>query len=276
MPTFSQKKVWHSHLKQKSPIRLKFRGIPRNDDGSCKKSEYGDYYQAFIEVAGDDKDDYYYVCEDEHIKDAILEAPQDVWVIVTAAGGKDSQHLDIKADDGTAVVVSGDSKPTKTQRDRGSFAPDSLLEGYTGCFQLAERFIDERLAGELDTERFNLIKELGTTFYIQWARGGFSVPLEPGAVEPTVVPTQEGVAQADPPTSEVGDVAEKLSQLPKKNGTSHDGKQLKRVTDAMEEQLNNDPTNEQIAKMNAWLDAELRIQMLDGVGEFVPEDDLPF
>jgi hypothetical protein len=286
MATFNQKKVWHSHLKQKSPIVLRWKGVPRDADGTPRKSDYGDYYQAFFEVRNDDEDGYYYVCEDESILETILAVPEDVWTIVTAAGGKDSQVLDIKTDDGSVVNASVGETPqskggTPRQSKRGAYTSGALIVDYTACFDAAQEFVDERLSGEDSIERFNLIKELGTTLYIQWSKGGFSQPIYPEAVpEPpaetvTVEPTLEAVAETPAQTGKVEGIKAKLEMLPKKNGTSHDGKQLKRVTDAMAEQLDADPTNEQLAKMEFWLDAEVKAQTADNL-EFVPDDDLPF
>ena len=289
MSTFSQKKVWHSHLKQKSPIRIRWKGVPRDADGTPRKSDYGDYYQCFFEVAGDDEDGYYYVCEDESILEDILTQSEEAWTIVTAVGGKDSQALDIRADDGSVQDVApsvGAARPTKKQANRGAYSAGSLMVDYTACFEAAQEFIDERLPGEQSVEIFNITKELATTLYIQWSKGGFSVPIYPEApaetvtIEPkvTITPTPEAVAQEEAQLVDTSVVSAKLAQLPKKNGTSHDGKQLKRVTDAMASALVDTPTNEQLAKMEFWLDAETKAQVADGelVGEYVPDDDLPF
>jgi hypothetical protein len=267
MATFSQKKVWHSHLKQKSPIVIRWRGTPR-------QSDFGDYLQAYFDVRNDSEEGYYYVCEDEGITQQIEEAEKDVWLVVTAAGGKDGQVMDIRPDDGTTAVQNEGAEAPR--QARGTYTSGSIIGDYGACFNVAQQFVDARLPVFVDTlDRFGLAKEMATTFYIQWSKSGFAVPLVPESqVEVTPVPDPTG----EPAPESITSAKNKLKMLPKKSGFSHDSKQLKRVTDAMAEQLDGDPTKEQVAKMNQWLDKELTAQSVFAATdeEFVPEDELPF
>ena len=51
--TFKNNRVWHSYLKNKSPIVIQFKGAPMD-------SKHSDTRIVFFEVRGDPHDKYYY------------------------------------------------------------------------------------------------------------------------------------------------------------------------------------------------------------------------
>jgi len=157
---WGKKTIYHSELRKESPLTLMFtKGV--------RKTKYEDRNDFAPFKLPDDDEDYTYQIENEACATAIRQAPRNTWLLVSAEGvGKEEARIVIKNPDGSAL--------SKKQKGRAgsSKGPGSVEEGFWQAIELA-RELRQRYVEEFGEELEPLIKELATSIYINWEKGGW-------------------------------------------------------------------------------------------------------
>jgi hypothetical protein len=157
-------------LRKESPLTLMFtKGV--------RKTKYDDRQDFAPFHLPDDDTDYTYQVENDDCANAIRRAPKNQWVLVTAEGANEEAKLTIRNTDGSAIT----QKASKAGKAGGG--PDSVSDGFWQALGLA-RELKERYEDEFDEPLEPMIKEMATSIYINWEKGGWK-PLRPGEPEET-------------------------------------------------------------------------------------------
>lgn len=271
--TFNVKKVWHSSLKYKSPLVVKF------GTGQVVKSQYDDASIIYFTVRGDEEGDYYYQIESDAIAEQLRGVERDQWYELKADGMKDEATLslnpmgegDLPAIE-TVQVTSSQSVQQKTftpKVESGTFSTGSIEGDMAQCLAAAHRVYERGFGAPDSVEAAGIIERLAVSMFIQANMNNFRTPIIADAVEATVAkdadPEVVGVSAGD-----MSALHELVDGLPLKSGTSHDGKQLKRALDKVLETTK--ASNEEYKLMYDWVLAEAEFQVPD----VNPDDELPF
>lgn len=258
--TFKYNKVYHSYLKNSSPIVLQFKG-------PVKPSDYNDDDIAFIAVRGDDHDKYYLIVENEDYLALVDEVPKKQWLKCTFTGEKETATFTWEETDFTDA-------PPATSTSSGSSSSGQRKVGnyqhnYLACVNVAKDIVKEEF--EYSDE---LVKDIATTLFINWSYSGFRDSLTPGSVVSGDLDSEF----AD--EHELDALSEGLNTLLNETGKSHDGKNLKPALDKIRRVVRDGEatTKSDVGKMLAWLSKEYDWQVDQEGAASVDDyaDDLPF
>ena len=255
MPTFSQKRVWHSFLKSKSPLVISLKGEPQ-------ESKYGDNPIVYFEVRGDDFDGYYYEIESPEVNEIIENTPKREWLTVTASGGKDNQHIAFSKASGGPVTS---NKPGMPMVDK-DYSTGNISGDYQRCLSEA-RGIALEWADDFDSPiPAEAIHAMAATMFIQWSYTKFRRPLNADDAETVEVVD----AVVDKTDEYVEDIRGLISQLESTSGTAHDDSKLKTMLNKIESSFEGTIDEALHARMTQWLFEEIDHQTL------ALDDELPF
>lgn len=191
MGLFTQKRVWHSHLKTVSPLVLKFKTTVLN-------SKYvAGQRIIYFDCMGDDLDGKHYVCETPEI-DAILQQVQkDTWLRLAAFGGGDNEGpagVKIEAYEGetpavattpqqrtgnTTVPVGFAGSSVSASVVQQDYSKDNVEDTYYECLSLAAA-MQERFKVEVGRKMTVVDLELAQHMFAHWAIKGFDRPMYEG------------------------------------------------------------------------------------------------
>jgi len=255
MRTFSQSKVWHSFLKAKSPLVIRFKGDPM-------ESKYGTDPIVYFEVRGDEGDSYYYNIEDASILEQIEELDKGLWYKVTAGGGQDGQFL--------KVEVATEQSGAPLRRGEDNYSTGNIVDDFALCLDHALDLVKDKLGVAPKTvEGAPVVQAMAATLYINWSHSRFLKPLSAADVPERVEVTETEDGRSDGYAVELGELIE---ALPKQSGKAHDGRALKTTIDKFKQALDTPISDELYSRMKKWIDNEAAFQ----APAEIPEDDLPF
>jgi hypothetical protein len=183
MATWQKRGVYHSALREKGPIRMAF-------TSEVKQSKYaGKPPFVYFKVAGDDTE-YQYTVEnptvEQQINDALSAFGKDTYIMVEAAGTKDTAvlHTSAAEDDGSPASVPQQAPQSAQDAHGGSQAPTqqggqpqkSLARNLWECLQAAKDVADafQQKYGREMTENERTI---AISLYIERNRGNGRIPL---------------------------------------------------------------------------------------------------
>jgi len=267
MPFFNQQKVWHSFIKSRSPMVMRFKNPPlvsqyKDDDGNYP-------WIIYFQVRGDDPGtDYYYAIESEDILEQLRALDYGQWYSVTASGGPDGQTLDIQtasASQEDDAVKGGGGGSSKQQYHSESLSTGYIVGDYMRCVEEAKG-----VARDIGAQDPAITQAIAATLYINWSKTGFRAPLSAEDA-----PDRE-YTDEEPEADLSAEVAGLIDQLPKRTGKAHDGKALKTAIGNIEKALN-DPSmlsGEGFGQVIKWLAKEVEYQTPEEEAEY--SDDLPF
>lgn len=217
---FTQKKVWHSHMRNHSPLVVRFKtGVLASQ--YLKDPELRIMY---FDAAGQDPDDpdrmivdplegKYYVIDDAGVREALEQVQSDQWVVLTCGGGKDDPAW-VKIEPYTGpdplLLVNGelvDGAVADTEKIAGRIEPrgngssvsvavrsqdfskanieDTYYETLSLAFAMQERF-----QAEFEREMTFMDLELAQHLFAHWAIKSFDRPLWDGQ-QPKTGPVPE-------------------------------------------------------------------------------------
>lgn len=163
MSTFNQNRVWHSFLKNASPLVVQFtNGVQDSKFNPEEKI-------AYFRVRGDSTDGYYLVIENDTIVSRIESVPSNRWVKVQATGSSEDADL-VVTDQGP--VSSSESRSTSTDYDEGT-----VVGNYRHCLIAAVDLVREASDEEIQKSLLENLPSIAATLFIQWQRTNFKVPL---------------------------------------------------------------------------------------------------
>lgn len=260
MPFFSQQRVWHSFLKSRSPVVMRFKNPPLMS--KYKDNDGNDQWLIYFTVRGDEPgEDYYYNIEDAEILDKLRNVDYSKWYSVTAGGGLDAkQTLEIvEASDQSAGAPRQVSSGGGASHGGDSFSTGYIVDDYRRCVEEAGVIA---ASAPLDTTDATVIQSIAATLYINWSRTNFRVPLSASAR----LESPDDVLDTSP-------AYELIEKLTKRSGKAHDGKALKTAIDKIESALDTEVMMEPdvYQRMVDWLTKEVEHQTPEEL-----TDDLPF
>lgn len=279
MGLFTQKKVWHSYLRAKSPVVLRFKGPVVQSKFLDNTGEYPNII--YFEVKGDPTDGYYYFIENDDVLEYLRSNAQPgEWVKLTATGGSTDEHqIDLQPaggdDENTGQYLSKGLPAKSVSVDaRPMYGSGVVAEDYEACLVEAVRMVNEHLIGtnkeaiSKSPEAFatlaSVTKEIATTMFINWSNNRYETPLSSADVE---------VEYVEDAKMDMGEnVLEALDKLPKRSGKSHDGRNLKSTINKIEDSIDT-LDDESYHQIMDWIDKEVGFQ---STTEEEIEDDLPF
>lgn len=257
--TFSHAQVWHSRLKGKSPLVIRFKGEPF-------QSKYKDGGTIiYFEVKGDPKSDYYYRIEQSDILKQLENTPKNTWLKVSAFGGEGDQSLVIENVSGGEAMSAASNGSTGAEE---SFSTGYVVGDFVRCLEEAKGLC----IGFTDDP--DVIQRVAATLYINWSHSRFLRPLSKDDVpERTYENTDRSEEYRDL-------IREGIEKLPKTSGISHDRHKLAKMIAQLNAVVEGDDTisDEQYGRIQRWLDLELEAQSpeQEEAPEDEPQDDLPF
>lgn len=242
--TFSQAKVWHSFLKARSPIVMRFKSDPID-------SKYDDGKFVYFQVRGDETDSYYYPIETEEILQVIEGAEKGHWYKVTASGGPDGQSLTLE-EAPTSSTTGGASVDQ-------SYSTGYIVGDYVRCLEEAIPLVEEFLGISYrdGVESASLVKDIATTLYINWSHTRFMRPLNADDTAQVEYVEDHDHKMADHYVSEIKGL---LKQIKKTSGKAHDGRALKTTLDKFNSALEGNIDEQLFHRMSKWLDKEITFQ----------------
>lgn len=256
---FKNNRVWHSFLKNASPIVIRFKGAPM-------ESKHNDEDIVFFEVRGDTHDKYYYVVENGMIEELIADdVPHGEWIKCTFDGMKSDATMSFEAAGSSTNATKDFPRPDGKEYSRPaerSLSTGNIVDDYSLCVDAAKQIIMDKLGVAVMTvEAAPTVQAMAATLYINWSYTKFTKPLT--AIEDTDADESELLTE----------VKDLLASLPNKNGKAHDGRALKTTLAKMEDALM-DASAEALDKYKEWLVIETDYQQEDEPEEL--EDELPF
>lgn len=203
-PTFDKQTVYHSYLRDASPVVVKFKK-------HVQKSKYKDRLPWVPFNVKGDPTDYTYQVENDRIADILNRVPLNVWVKATFIAGEDNGDVALEYEEGGEVELGAEAKPArsngKPQRRPRRAQPTS--DGYPTYADdlwyaiLASRHIHERYVAEFGEELTESVRSLGVAIHIQASRESYAKSLM------EELPTPEDVAAGPVPTeTEIVELAE--------------------------------------------------------------------
>jgi len=172
---WDKQSIYHSMFRKESPLTLMF-------TKSVQKTKYKGQNDFAPFRLPDDATEYTYQVENDEIAQAIRRAPKNTWIMVTAEGKDDEATLTIRNTDGSEI-----KQKQRTKASAGA-GPASVEEGFWQALGLA-RELRARYLEEFEEELEPMIKEMATSIYINWEKGGWK-PLRESEAEPE--PKDEG------------------------------------------------------------------------------------
>lgn len=261
--TFENKGVYHSRLREKSPIVLKF-------TGEIQTSKFDDTKEVVpFEVRGDGTT-YWLTVDNDGIRDEINAVQQGQYVQVNADGTYEDARLNI-TDPNTG---GGDRGGSQAVEGGGmSHSRGSVKENYRAVLE-AVRDLDG--AVDEDGNLTPMGQDHAATVFIQWTRTDYTMPLtqedvnDNGDDDVDTSDSADGQDVASDTQLEV--VSEFVEKIPSWVGEAHDGSDLQDVKQKLDDLIENGGTVEQASNSIKWLREENEHQQQGVAGD----DELPF
>lgn len=266
---FPNNKVYHSYLKNASPLVIRFRSPP-------KESDYTDDEIIYFDVKGDRHDKYYYQIENDAILDKLSSAPIGSWIKATFTGAKDDADFSYDTvSDSEAADATRSLRTAASSSD--SLSSGNIADDYRECIKLARDIVAKELglddSESLGTDALAVVQSMAATIYINWQKSNFTMPLYAGMANE--VDESGDVEMPDFATDETLQRIIKILDLIEVNGRSHDNKNLAPIAKRLSQMTDPSappPTHNDAMKALRWLELEAEHQ---GVGD-PNQDDLPF
>lgn len=277
MSTFKQKKVYHSYLKQASPLVMQFRSQPLES-----KYQEGQWVMYFG-VRGDSTDGYYLLLENDSIRETLQNAVGQGWTKVEASGSGDDAEVRLSQPENVASEASGGPSNGRT----ASALYTSIPEAYAACLDAAEMAVSEwldrtTLGKSNDTIRLQLAKDVATTFFINMS-GTSSIPLDPEVVQEAEPETVTEPVTDTLTEEHVGILREYYDAVDWNTDKTHDGRDVDEVSEHIynfiENGIEENGTFTIMRNMMGWMDKQMAFQKIHKslpLESGAKEDDLPF
>lgn len=261
--TFPNKGVYQSHLREQSPVVIKF-------TGDIQPSKFDDDRLVVPFKVRGDNTTYWLNIENDTIQSEVEATQQDQFVEVNATGNRDDARLNIESPN-TGGADRGGSRAAQASAD--SYGRGSVVENYRAVLEAVRG-----LPGAVDAEGdlTPMGQDHAATVFIQWTRTDFMMPLvqeeEDDSIEGDSSPSSGADEQEDASTAQLDVVDEFVDKVPRWDGEAHDGSDLQEVKEKIDNLVENGGTVEQASNAIKWLKQE-REHQDEGV---VGEDELPF
>jgi hypothetical protein len=270
---FSQKKVYHSFIKKRSSLVIKFNGEPR-------QSDFSEDWMIYFDIRGDPEGAYYYHIENDAILEQLRGVEKDVWFLVTAIGQGESATLELgEPTKGADVERSGTTRAT-SRATEDSYFSESLASDYLAALIASQEVVTPVLieGKDLTDEAVcHLTKDIASSLFIQFyrQRGLFRITDD----QKLPLSLDEDSESYSPATDDhFSIIRDTVNELARKNGTAHDGKKLKPALDAILAFCEDGGSQDDAVKIIKWVGVELDHQMAGQEREpdDLPQDELPF
>jgi len=248
---FDRKSVWHSELRNASPLVLKFSGDPMDSKYDVGTTDGYAHKVIGFDTRGDDTRRWY-IIESPDIENTLKRAPKNEWIEVRASWSGDSQTIEWDRASG--------SVQRETTSDTSGHSTGNIKDDYLLCIEAARD-----LPGSDDTAT---LLANARHLHGQWVRMGVSTPL---THDMDNTPTTDDTGNS----ATLEEIKELLDLVPTWEGRAHDDSDLLSVFKRIESVVKGAGGSDDAERALAWLENEIEFQSRNDESS-TTDDDLPF